>query len=285
MCKVGLVLSGGMAKGAYQVGALKAVNEYLNIQDIDYISSSSIGVLNAYAFISGKLSLAEELWKDVCCDENRRLITTVCRGAFLQQSIKKLINESDTISTYFYTTLYNIKKNALTYLNLSSIDSKKRLPYLKASIAMPFYSKAVNIDNNMFLDGAMIDNIPIYPLKNHDIDYIICIYFDECNYLFENEQMNSKIIKLIFSDKAMIKNSVCVDEQKINYMIESGYRYTKEILETIMVKGADDLEYIYRKIELYNKFNSNIKLRVTGDMIVSNCNRVAKKLVKRQIIV
>ena len=43
---IGLVLSGGMAKGAYQVGALKAINELFPKGSIKYISASSIGVLN-----------------------------------------------------------------------------------------------------------------------------------------------------------------------------------------------------------------------------------------------
>ena len=40
---VGLVLSGGMAKGAYEVGALSAVSEFFTPNDIGYISAASIG--------------------------------------------------------------------------------------------------------------------------------------------------------------------------------------------------------------------------------------------------
>lgn len=47
---VGLVLSGGGAKGAYQVGVLKALNE-LNIQ-VDVISGASIGSLNGAVIAS-----------------------------------------------------------------------------------------------------------------------------------------------------------------------------------------------------------------------------------------
>ena len=46
MGKIGLVLSGGMAKGAYQAGALCAINEYFSPTDFDYVSSASIGTLN-----------------------------------------------------------------------------------------------------------------------------------------------------------------------------------------------------------------------------------------------
>ena len=284
MCKVGLVLSGGMAKGAYQIGALKAINEYFSFDDIAYISSSSIGVLNAYAFTANKLKLIEDTWRDVCFEGTSKLITSVCKSAFLQYSIKNLADATDHISPYFYTTLYDLKTNTLSYSNLSEARVEDRTLYLKASVAMPFYSKALKIGENAFLDGAIIDNIPVYPLQNHPIDYLICIYFDECNYIFENENLNKKIIKLIFSDKSIIKNSIYMDKKSIDYMIENGYCQTKEILETIFSRGTEDLEYIYRKIALYNQFHANSKLRISGDMLISNCNRVAKKLLKRKII-
>ena len=54
--KVGLVLSGGGAKGAYQVGMLKAL--YEQGVTIDAISGASIGALNG-AILAGSNSLAE----------------------------------------------------------------------------------------------------------------------------------------------------------------------------------------------------------------------------------
>ena len=47
---IGLVLSGGMAKGAYQVGALTAIKEIIPDGNIKYISASSVGALNSYAY-------------------------------------------------------------------------------------------------------------------------------------------------------------------------------------------------------------------------------------------
>ncbi len=58
---VGLVLSGGGAKGAYQVGVLKALNE-LNIQ-VDAVAGASIGSLNGaiIAAADNQLQAAEHL--------------------------------------------------------------------------------------------------------------------------------------------------------------------------------------------------------------------------------
>ncbi len=64
--KVGLVLSGGGAKGAYQVGLLRAIHE-MGIQ-VDMISGASIGALNG-AVIAGAptfsegVTRVEKLWE------------------------------------------------------------------------------------------------------------------------------------------------------------------------------------------------------------------------------
>lgn len=52
--KIGLVLTGGGARGAYQVGVLKAVNEIITPGEIpfDVISGISVGALNAVAVAS-----------------------------------------------------------------------------------------------------------------------------------------------------------------------------------------------------------------------------------------
>ena len=42
---IGLVLAGGFAKGAYQIGALRAIREYFEPEDIEYVSASSIGII------------------------------------------------------------------------------------------------------------------------------------------------------------------------------------------------------------------------------------------------
>ena len=65
---VGLVLSGGGAKGAYQVGVLKALNE-LNVQ-VDALAGASIGALNGAIIAAAKnqqqaAKHLEELWMEL----------------------------------------------------------------------------------------------------------------------------------------------------------------------------------------------------------------------------
>ena len=72
--KIGLVLSGGMVRGALQIGALKAIREYLAPNEIEIMSCASIGALNGYAFAADRLKELESLWLSVCADNSRLLI-------------------------------------------------------------------------------------------------------------------------------------------------------------------------------------------------------------------
>ena len=61
--KRALVLSGGGAKGSYQIGVWKALRK-LNIK-IDIVTGSSIGAINAAMFAQNKYFLAKRLWKKI----------------------------------------------------------------------------------------------------------------------------------------------------------------------------------------------------------------------------
>ena len=63
--KIGLVLSGGGAKGAYEIGVWRAL-ETLGVTDqIDGIIGSSVGALNAVLLDSCGLEKAAELWENL----------------------------------------------------------------------------------------------------------------------------------------------------------------------------------------------------------------------------
>ena len=58
--KTGLVLSGGGSTGAYQMGAIEALEE-LNIK-CDIIAGTSIGSINGAMYVSGSLDKAKTMW-------------------------------------------------------------------------------------------------------------------------------------------------------------------------------------------------------------------------------
>ena len=61
---IGLVLSGGGAKGAYQVGVWKAMEEFGLTNKVKAASGTSVGALNATLFANVTTTKAQQLWKE-----------------------------------------------------------------------------------------------------------------------------------------------------------------------------------------------------------------------------
>ncbi len=280
---IGLVLSGGLAKGAYQIGALQAINEFVPREEIKYISCASIGVLNGYAYATDNLACAQSMWKNVCTDDMRLFVGHILRSAMLQQNIKSLYRENQTLSSSFYEALFDINHRNITYKDLTQVASELIPLYLKASVAIPFFNRSVPINGSAYFDGAIVDNIPVYPLLQHNLDYILCIYFDDACYKFENEYFDSKIIKISFSNQKRATQSLFCETNEIDAMIDMGYKQTKHLLNYVFAKGYDNLEYIYSAIRYLNR-GSGSSFRITTDVLITNLNKITQKLTKRNIL-
>lgn len=280
---IGLVLSGGMGKGAYQIGALTAISEFFDPSDFEYVSAASVGVLNTYAFLTNNLQKAREIWESVNLKGEKRFITSVLKSTFLQDVITSIVSH-DKIDKNFYVPLLDLGNRELLYYNFKDISPDEAAPYLRASIAMPFYNKGIVIGDKALYDGAVVDNIPIYPVLKNNLDYVICIYFDDFNYIFEDYTADNKIIKLTFPDDKIISNSINISHDAIAYMMDEGYRRTKRILSDIFAAGTEDLEAIYQKIEQINSRDDKKKVRITGDVVVTNMNKVVKRVIRRKRI-
>lgn len=280
---IGLVLSGGMGKGAYEIGALTAISEFFDPSDFEYVSAASVGVLNTYAFLTNNLPKAREIWESVNLKGEKRFITSVLKSTFLQDVITSIVSH-EKIDKNFYVPLLDLGNKELLYYNFKDISPDEAAPYLRASIAMPFYNKGVVIGDKALYDGAVVDNIPIYPVLKNNLDYVICIYFDDFNYIFEDYTADNKIIKLTFPDDKIISNSINISHDAIAYMMDEGYRRTKRILSDIFAAGTEDLEAIYQKIEQINSRDDKKKVRITGDVVVTNMNKVVKRVIRHKRI-
>lgn len=60
--RIGVVLTGGGAKGAYQVGCLRALQE-AGLSPVDAISGVSVGAIHGVMLAAGKLDEAEAIWR------------------------------------------------------------------------------------------------------------------------------------------------------------------------------------------------------------------------------
>lgn len=279
---IGLVLSGGMAKGAFQIGVLKALAHFIPIEEIKYMSCSSIGVLNGYAYAIGELDKAEEIWKSICNNDARLFVSQILRSSILQNSIGSIYDKEKKLDRVFYCALFDMNCRNIVYKDLSSVDSDKLIKYLKASVAMPVYNRAVKIDEGAFFDGAMVDNIPVYPLLKRKLDYLVCVYFDDVCYKFENSCFDNKIIKITFPSNSILKQSLVLTHEEIDEMIGLGYERAMQLLTPVFSNGYDDIEHIYNSIKSTDSKSKS--LRITGDVFVTNLNKITQHLTKRKIL-
>ncbi len=280
---IGLVLSGGMAKGAYQLGALRAIREYIDPKDIKYISAASIGALNAYAYASDNMEVAAFMWHSVNLTHSRILLTTLLRSDFLPEVIRRLAKK-DAHCEKFYLPLINLRTRSVAYTDISDMKNEELREHLNAAISMPVITSPVNINGLNYYDGATVDNIPVYPLMKLNLDYIICIHFDEYNYTFESQYFDNKIVKINFEGEKSISDSIWFVRNDIKDMENQGYIKAKAIMDFVFADGPENLESIYSKIEALNAINTRRIHRSTADVIHDNYEKLKKWLTKKKIV-
>ena len=254
--KIGLVLSGGVAKAAYQIGALEAISELIPKEDIKYISGASVGALNGYAYAVDYLSGAREMWENLCNESTRYNVGKILRGNALQLMIKDLYKNRKPLECKLYATLLELKSRSLLYTDFSKVEEKDLLRHLRASVALPVYNKGVVIDGKS--------------------------YFDDMSYRFENTYFDNKIIKISFPTKSLLRQTFTFRKDSIEEMLDKGYSKTMFMLKSYFAEGYDNLDYIYNAIEVTNRENGGFRL--TKDVAVANFNKITGMLTKRKIL-
>ena len=281
---IGLVLSGGMAKGALQLSALYALNEFIPLEEIKYVTCASVGALNGYAYMTNKLERAKQMWSELCNNGKKMRLAQFLRNDILQQDIVNLYDPNDSVSAEFYCSLLELSTKNIVYKDLSKVEKDKIPLYLKAAVALPVCNRAVQVDGSGYFDGATVDNVPVFPLLDQEIDYIICIYFDDICYKFESTVFDNKIIKITFPNETSLKQSFVFQKDSIDNMLEAGYEKAKGILKEYFSDGYDNLEQIYRNIDYINQNSKDSRLRLTGDVIITNFNKLTQRLTRKKIL-
>ena len=203
--KVGLVLSGGGAKGFAHIGALKAIEE-AGIR-IDYIGGTSIGAIVGGLYASGYTATElDSIFKAV--DFNTLIRDEINRSQ--KPHRQKEADERYAITLPFDRfklavpsalskgqNTYNMLVRLLYHIDTSSFDElpipffcvtadvetgeevifeKGYLPEaISASAALPSLFRPVALDGRLFTDGGVINNYPVEALLEKDVDIIIGI--------------------------------------------------------------------------------------------------------------
>lgn len=271
--KFGLVLSGGMAKGAYQIGAYRALEEFLPPGSIAAISAASIGSLNAYACASGNLPLAERIWSELTIHSPRDFLRRIVRSSFLENTIASVVSPEDTLFCPLYIACYNLDRRCLTYINLQTLSGEQRRQYLLASVSLPKFSKPVIIGEHRFCDGAIIDNVPLKPLLSTELDCMLVVHFNSSLPFSENTSHPPILSVSLFNQEVSAEHFTC-NRQTVAHMMEKGYQQTAHVLHEFQT--IDYTEHVSP--------SSPSKLTLKGDDVVLRMNRLLSPVVPHQTV-
>ena len=182
LMKIGLVLEGGAMRGMYTAGVLDT------FLDKDFwvngIISVSAGALFGVNYPSQQKGRAIRYNKKFISDKRyisfKSLVSTgniVNKDfAFYEVPFKydvfdnKTFKESDID---FYVAVTNLQTAQAEYVKL--IDPLAQMEVLRATSAMPYVSRPVEIDGIPYLDGAIADSIPVEQMQKLGYDKIIVI--------------------------------------------------------------------------------------------------------------
>lgn len=218
--KVGLVLSGGGAKGLSHIGALKVIDS-LGLR-IDYIAGTSMGAIIGSLYATGYSGKQiDSIFKDVDFDAiisddlprkaktfyerdnsekyavtlpfknfKLKLPSALSRGQNTLSLLTKLMVHVSDIDDFsklpipFFCMATNIETGEAVILDEGSLPQA-----IAASSAFPSLFQPVIIDDRMLIDGGVVNNYPIDELNTKDVDLIIGV--DVQDDLSSIENLNS----------------------------------------------------------------------------------------------
>lgn len=280
MPNIGVVLAGCASKGAYEIGCLRAIEERFGKSSIKCISSASIGSLVAQAYGIGKTDELEKIWKGISTKEHGRFFLMYCGNKDILARINETIGDNSNIPFEHYVSVWNYTQHKVEYIPFHKLSAPQTKSYLRGAIAIPFFSKGEIVDGDRIMDGAFVDNIPAYPLLDKELDYIFCVYFDNCKYFFENEEFNKKIIKLCDFPNEKMFELMTFKPDGFDDMVKYGYDYTMRTINEVFVE--DGTEAVYKAIAKRDKEQAlNFKPRLTADIVLNNINVVTKRYAHR----
>jgi len=169
--KTGLVLSGGGTRGFAHLGAITALFDKGIKPDV--ISGTSAGAIAGAFIAAGKNphDILETFKKGSFFNYTKLQIPR--DGLMKLDGLKELFHREipaknlEELDIPFFVTISNLNKGTVEYRNTGSLGET-----VLASSSIPILFAPVLIGTDLYVDGGLLDNIPIEPMK-HDCEQII----------------------------------------------------------------------------------------------------------------
>ena len=276
MKKYALVLEGGGARGAYQIGAYKALKE--EGYEFKAVIGTSIGAINAALIVQGDEEKLEELWRNLSfgdlinVDENKvqdlivnknltkdnlseitRVTTDALKSLGIntdkeRELLERYVDEEKIRKSKirFGLVTFNLSDFKAEKLFIEDIPEGKLIDYLLASSNLPVFKRA-KIEDKNYLDGGAVDNCSVEMLYDAGYKNVVAVRLFLRNRirkyysLKKNEDLNLEMI-VPSENLPYILN---FETSSLNNIIDYGYVDT--------IKQIEKLNGTYYAIEEVNK--------------------------------
>ena len=232
--KVGLVLEGGGMRALFTAGVLDALLDVKEL-NIDGIVGVSAGALFGVNYVSEQKERAIRYNKKYARDKRYMgFYSWITTGnavnedfAFYEIPFKLDVFDQEKFKESkidFYVVMTNIENGQAEYVLIK--DVFEQMEYLRATSALPFASKIIEINGKKYLDGGISDSIPI--------DYCESLGYDKIILILTRPENNYK-------------------DDKLNFLYKLVYRKYPNLVERLINIGKD-YEIVLKKIkDLENK--------------------------------
>ena len=254
MTKYALVLEGGGAKGAYQVGAYNALIE--SGYEFNAVIGTSIGAINAALIAQGDVRLLEEVWRNIKFEDflevddnkiqdligNKNIskdnileITKLTKDAIKSFGIK-IDRERELLEKYideekvrkskirFGLVTFNVSDFKAEKLFIEDIPEGKLIDYLLASSNLPVFKRA-KIEDKLFIDGGATDNCSVEMLYDDGYKDIVAIRLFQRNRIRNYYSLKKKKdlrLKMIVPS-VNLPYILNFENNTMNHLIDYGY--------------------------------------------------------------
>lgn len=300
MEKIGLVLSGGGAKGAYEIGVYKALKK-LNKQ-IDIVTGTSIGAINGMFIAQKDLKGALKLWKHLSFKtiydedeftalENDKLSKIyveyaknfVNEGGLDIYKLQNIFDEYFKPKTFFSSKInyglvtYNLSKNKPILKTKKDLNQSNVKDYVLASASCYPAFKPYLINNELYIDGGYYDNLPINLAIEMGATEIIAVDLRAIG--FKKALKNKAVDITYIIPRNKIGSFLVFDKNQAKKSIKLGYNDTMKKFGKL-----DGNIFTFRKYNLINNYNKYIDNyeKILKTLFKSN-NKILNQVFKSEI--
>lgn len=243
MTRIGLALSGGGARGISHLGVIQALEEFgVKVSFVSGTSAGSIvGALYSYGYkplqileIIQKVSVFKSLniawtWTGLLSLDGLRdvLLAHMPENSFSALKFPMTIAATD------------LRKGSIEYF-----DAGELIPPITASCCVPAIFTPVQFKGNLYVDGGVLDNLPVKPIKDQ-CDFVIGVHCNPVNPNFDPKNLksvversllmainasmlSSKALCDVFIEPAGLGNVSGFEIGKAKDLFDIGYEFTKK---------------------------------------------------------